>query len=80
MGSQAGFVNVAGVKVRGASFVHSVEDMRLAAGRAGFEVLGVREREVREGDVIGEEARVGRRGRKWVGVRVWVGMVVRKVG
>lgn len=75
--SQAGFVNAQGVKVRGESFGHSVRETIEAAERAGLEVVSVREREMRGEDVEG--GRVGERGWKWVGVRVWVGVVVRKV-
>ncbi|USP82079.1 hypothetical protein yc1106_09353 [Curvularia clavata] len=38
-GSQAGFVDEKGVKVRGESFVHTVQEMVGAAGKAGLEVL-----------------------------------------
>lgn len=74
--SQAGFVDANGVKVRGESWVYSVEETVREAERQGFEVLSVREREVREEDL---DRGVGRRGAKWVGVRVWYGVVVRKV-
>ncbi|KAF1949840.1 S-adenosyl-L-methionine-dependent methyltransferase [Byssothecium circinans] len=76
--SQAGFVNAEGVKVRGESFVYELEDVLGEARRCGFEVLEVRERGVRREDVEGGV--VGGRGRKWVGVRVWFGVVLRKMG
>lgn len=79
LGAQAGFVSADGVKVRGNSFVYTVEDMVQAAKRAGLEVLWVRERRVEENDVLGEGARVGRRGRKWVGIKVWAGIMARRV-
>ncbi|KNG47849.1 mitochondrial outer membrane protein [Stemphylium lycopersici] len=75
--SQAGFVNSDGVKVRGTSFVHTLDDMLGHARDAGFEVLDVREREVQEEDL--ERGVVGERGRKWVGVWVWMGFVIRRV-
>ncbi|KAH3999620.1 hypothetical protein HBI81_086160 [Parastagonospora nodorum] len=75
--SQAGFVNKDGVKVRGESFAHTVRDTVDEATRAGFEVLGVKEREVGREDVEG--GMVGERGWKWVGVRVWYGVVLRKI-
>jgi len=75
--SQAGFVNEAGVKVRGSSFVYSVQETVDAATEAGFEVLRVVEREMQKADV--EAGRVGGRGWKWVGVKVWYGVIVRKV-
>jgi SAM-dependent methyltransferase len=76
--SQAGFVNKDGVKVRGSSFAHSVQDTIAEARRAGFEVLSVKEREMAKEDV--ESGAVGERGWKWVGTKVWYGLVVRKVG
>ncbi|KAF1846893.1 S-adenosyl-L-methionine-dependent methyltransferase [Cucurbitaria berberidis CBS 394.84] len=76
--SQAGFVNARGVKVRGSSFAHTVEETVQAAGECGFEVVEVRERAMSREDV--ECGRVGSRGGKWVGVKVWFGVVVRKVG
>ena len=76
--SQAGFVGADGVKIRGASFAHGVRETVEAAERAGFEVLEVRERGVEAGDV--REGKVGERGVKWVGWRVWYGVLVRRVG
>lgn len=74
--SQAGFVNADGVKVRGESFVHSLAQTVRAARDAGLEVLSARERGVTEGDI--ERGVVGARGGKWVGTKVWFGVVVRK--
>ena len=76
--SQAGFVGADGVKIRGASFAHGVRETVEAAERAGFEVLEVSERGVEAGDV--REGIVGERGVKWVGWRVWYGVLVRRVG
>ncbi|OCK87474.1 S-adenosyl-L-methionine-dependent methyltransferase [Cenococcum geophilum 1.58] len=76
--SQAGFVGADGIKIRGASFAHGVRETVEAAERAGFEVLEVRERGVEAGDV--REGIVGERGFKWVGWRVWYGVLVRRVG
>lgn len=76
--SQAGFVNAQGVKVRGSSFAHTVQDTVAAAQKAGFKVLSVKEREMTREDV--ESGAVGERGWKWVGTKVWYGLVVRKVG
>ncbi|EUC29205.1 hypothetical protein COCCADRAFT_40390 [Bipolaris zeicola 26-R-13] len=78
LGGQAGFVSQQGVKVRGRSFLHKVDEVLEKAAESGFEVLGVREREVRRGDLDGGV--VGGRGEKWVGVRVWMGVLVRRVG
>lgn len=76
MGSQAGFTDKGtGEKVRGVSFFHRVEEVVEEAGRWGFEVTwGPVEREVSREDLEG----LGRRAEKWVGVRVWWGIVFRK--
>lgn len=76
--SQAGFVNKDGVKVKaGKSFIHSLQEVVDEAGKCGFEVLVNREREVRMSDV--EKGDVGNRGLKWVGVRVWYGVLLRRI-
>ncbi|KAJ4315399.1 hypothetical protein N0V94_005968 [Neodidymelliopsis sp. IMI 364377] len=74
--SQAGFVNAQGVKVRGESWVYSVSEAVGEAETQGFEVVDVRERKVEVRDV--EEGVVGARGQKWVGCKVWFGLVLRK--
>lgn len=74
--SQAGFVNADGVKVRGSSYVYTVEETAAAARTAGLEVVSVNEREMRKEDVEG--GAVGERGWKWVGTKVWFGMVFTK--
>ncbi|KAF1921344.1 S-adenosyl-L-methionine-dependent methyltransferase [Ampelomyces quisqualis] len=74
--SQAGFVNKDGVKIRGSSFVHTVEDTVKEARSAGFHVLETREREMKMEDV--ESGAVGERGRKWIGTKVWFGLVLVK--
>jgi SAM-dependent methyltransferase len=74
--SQAGFVNADGVKVRGESYIYTVEETVQAAQEAGFEVVDVREREVRRADMEG--GFVGKRGWKWVGIKVWFAVVLRK--
>ncbi|KAF2873586.1 S-adenosyl-L-methionine-dependent methyltransferase [Massariosphaeria phaeospora] len=76
--SQAGFINEHGVKVRGQSFAHTPEETVAEAQRAGFEVVSLRERKVEESDV--ESGAVGKRGLKWVGMHVWYGVLLRKVG
>ncbi|EON69933.1 hypothetical protein W97_09198 [Coniosporium apollinis CBS 100218] len=77
--SQAGFVAEDGTKVRGTSWVYGVEETVQGARAAGLELVGeVRERSVSEEMV--ESGVVGKRGRKWVGVRVWYGFVVRRIG
>ncbi|GME43551.1 Methyltransferase type 12 [Neofusicoccum parvum] len=91
--SQAGFVSTdeqgRAVKIRGKSWVHGVEETVEAARSCGLVVVdvlggggegvdGVREREIDEALI--KEGRVGERGWKWVGVKVWFGFVVRKNG
>jgi SAM-dependent methyltransferase len=76
--SQAGFVNKDGVKVRGSSFTYTVQDTIEEATRVGFKVLSLTEREMRSEDV--ESGAVGDRGWKWVGTKVWYGVVLRKAG
>jgi hypothetical protein len=75
--SQAGFVNADGVKVRGSSYVYTVQESLHAAVEAGFEVVSVHEREMRREDV--ESGMVGERGRKWIGTKVWYAVVLRMV-
>ncbi|KAI9680641.1 MAG: hypothetical protein M1817_004081 [Caeruleum heppii] len=72
--SQAGFVDPAtGQKVRPKSYVHSIDEVLREATRWGFELAG----EVRERAVMAEEVEMlGQRSRKWVGVKVWFGMVL----
>jgi 2-polyprenyl-3-methyl-5-hydroxy-6-metoxy-1,4-benzoquinol methylase len=82
MQSQAGFVSQdaqgQAIKVRGTSWVHGVRETVDAATQVGFEVVGqVVERAVSE-EMI-EKGFVGERGRKWLRVRVWYGMILRRV-
>lgn len=74
--SQAGFVDARGMKVRGESFAHGVQETVEEARRCGFVLEGnVLEKGVDEADV----AVLGQRARKWVrGRRVWYGGVWRK--
>jgi SAM-dependent methyltransferase len=76
--SQAGFVDEeTGEKIRGDSYNYEVEEVVAEGKKWGFVLEGsVAEREVREED-IGEGRLLGPRGRKWIGVRVWFGMVMR---
>ena len=78
---QAGFVDeTSGVKVRGQSFVYEIEEVLEEGKRWGFEVVGkVQERGVKE-ENVGEGRVVGERGRKWIGVKCWFGMVLRLSG
>lgn len=82
--SQAGFVSQdertgEAIKVRGTSWVHGVGETVEAANAAGFQIVGeVRETEV--GDDLITRGVVSERARKWVGVRVWYGMILSRVG
>ncbi|KAL3418891.1 hypothetical protein PVAG01_09111 [Phlyctema vagabunda] len=78
--SQAGFVDIqTGEKIRGTSFVYEIHEVVQEAERWGFEVVGdVQERMVHEEDVA--SGVVGERGRKWVGVNVWFGCILRLQG
>ena len=76
--SQAGFTDpVSGGKIRPKSYAHTIEEVVAEAKNAGFVLQGdVLEREVDEAG----SGTLGDRAKKWVGVRVWYGMMFRKVG
>jgi len=78
--SQAGFMDEeTGSKVQGESFVYEVEEVLEEARRWGFELVGdVGERGVGLEDL--ETSVVGERGKKWVGVKCWFGMVLKLEG
>ncbi|KAF2172454.1 hypothetical protein M409DRAFT_35642, partial [Zasmidium cellare ATCC 36951] len=75
--SVAGFDNDEGVRMRGTSHIHGVEETVEAAKSVGMEIVG----EVRE-VVMSEEmircGAVGERGRKWIGTKVWYGLLFLK--
>jgi len=82
--SRAGFLDPAtGTKIQGTSFAHEIADVVAAGRNFGFEVVGtVVERDVSESDVGcdddgGERRLLGKRGRKWIGCKVWFGCVMR---
>ena len=65
------------IKVRGTSWVHSVKETVDAAEVAGFTIIGdVKERGVTQGMI--DEGIVGERAKKWIGVNMWCGMILRK--
>jgi SAM-dependent methyltransferase len=74
--SQAGFVDeVTGEKIRGHSFAHEISEAIEEGEKWGFEVVGeVAERAIIEDDL---GAVVGERGKKWIGINVWFGFVMR---
>ena len=75
--SQAGFMDPeTGEKVQGMSYVYEIREVVDGARKQGVSVVGeVQERGIREEDVgvVVDE----KRGRKWVGCKVWFGMVMR---
>ena len=73
---QAGFVDEStGQKVRGTSYAHAIEEVVEAGSKWKVTVVGeVEERGIEEKDL---GSVVGERGRKWVGVKVWFGMIMR---
>jgi len=74
--SQAGFVNAQGVKVRGESFVYSLAETVAEAKKSGFEIVEAHERSIKQTDI--DTGVVGSRGGKWIGCKVWYGLVLRK--
>jgi SAM-dependent methyltransferase len=75
--SQAGFVDEeTGEKIRGSSYNYEIAEVLEEAKKWGFVLEGItQEREVGEEDV-GEGRLLGGRGKKWIGVKVWFGMVL----
>jgi SAM-dependent methyltransferase len=73
--SQAGFLDVeTGEKIRGESFVYSIEEMIEEAERQGFQVDGdVKEQGIDESNI----ELVGQRGHKWLGCKVWFGCILK---
>ncbi|KAH8890222.1 S-adenosyl-L-methionine-dependent methyltransferase [Thozetella sp. PMI_491] len=74
--SQAGFVDPdTGEKIRPASYPHTIKDTLEEAAKHGLEVAEpFREESVREADC----SELGARARKWIGIRVWYGGILRK--
>ncbi|KAL1953439.1 hypothetical protein VTO42DRAFT_2817 [Malbranchea cinnamomea] len=74
--SQAGFVHpVTKDKIRPTSYAHTVEETIEAAAAAGLELVG----EIKEQGVDEKLAgMLGRRAKKWIGVKVWYGGCFRK--
>lgn len=78
--SQAGFVDAAtGTKIRPTSYSHTVDEVVDAAQKAGFTVEEVDGERVRERTVDESMAELlGRRAKKWIGIKVWFGICFRK--
>lgn len=78
--TQAGFKDGEGRRLKGTSFSHGVGESVRAAEEAGLRVLGeVREVRVTEEMLQGFGEGVRKGAGKWVGKRVWYGMVLVKV-
>ncbi|KAB5555064.1 S-adenosyl-L-methionine-dependent methyltransferase [Coniochaeta sp. 2T2.1] len=76
--SQAGFNDpTTGEKIRPVSYNHSPADLLEAARAAGYELVGdsIVERGMDEQMAMGLGPRAG----KWVGVRMWMGEIFRKI-
>ena len=73
--SQAGFLDVeTGEKIRGESFVYSIEEMVQEAKKQGFQVdRDVKERAIDKADI----ELVGERGHKWLRYKVWYGCILK---
>ncbi|KAL8892240.1 MAG: hypothetical protein Q9205_001591 [Flavoplaca limonia] len=76
--SQAGFVDPAtGNKIRPLSYAHTLQDFMMCASAWGFNPLwGPLERMVETSDL----EQLGERGKKWVGVNAWFGVILSKLG
>ncbi len=74
--SQAGFVDPAsGEKVRPKSYPHTIEEILEEAGKHGLALVG----EFKEESVKEENCEeLGPRARKWKGIKVWCGGILRK--
>ena len=79
--SRAGFKTASGERYKGTSYIHTVQSTVDAAEKAGFEVMGnarelaVDQKMIDAGIVDGT---VAERARKWVGIKIWYGVMVRK--
>lgn len=76
--SRAGFLDAeTGSKVQGTSFAYEIPEVMEMAESQGFKIIGrMGERGVEERDL----EKIGGRGKKWVGVKVWFGGVFRLEG
>ncbi len=83
--SRAGYKTASGERIKGTSYIYTPAETVEAAAAAGLELVGeageaaVDEWMFGEEDVgHGEWGKVAERARKWVGTKVWYGMVLRK--
>ncbi|KAF7853352.1 uncharacterized protein EAF02_012006 [Botrytis sinoallii] len=82
--SQAGFrdeIEGKKTKVRGESYIYEIEEVVEEGKKWGFHVVGeVLERTVEKTDIEedGSGLKLGTRGRKWIGKKMWFGMVMQR--
>ncbi|KAJ8069245.1 hypothetical protein OCU04_002909 [Sclerotinia nivalis] len=82
--SQAGFMDeIEGkkTKIRGESYVYEIEEVVEEGRKWGFHIVGeVLERRIEEDDIEedGNGLRLGSRGKKWIGKKMWFGMVMQR--
>ena len=85
--SGAGFKTASGERFKATSYIHTWQDTALAAEAAGLEVIdevveAAVEKNLIDGGscngVVVEKGRVAERARKWIGTKIWYGMVLRK--
>ncbi|KAL8769006.1 MAG: hypothetical protein Q9209_004923 [Squamulea sp. 1 TL-2023] len=76
--SQAGFVDPAtGTNIRPLSYAHTVKEFVTCASEWNFTLVwGPVERKVEENDLV----KLGIRGRKWVGINAWFGVILEMLG
>ncbi len=74
--SQAGFLDTnTGEKIRPKSYAHTIDDIVTESARCGFEVtVPFKEQLVDERNC----SELGPRARKWMGIKVWYGGILRK--
>ena len=80
--SRAGFKTASGERFKGMSYIHTPESTVAAAIAAGLELVGDVDEAGVEADLIDgrvvEKGLVADRAKKWVGIKVWFGMILRK--
>ncbi|KAL6715271.1 hypothetical protein ACLMJK_007535 [Lecanora helva] len=75
--SQAGFVDPSsGVKIRPQSYVHRLPNVLEEAAIQGFDFVGDAIQRCVDEEMISE---LGARAKKWIGVTVWFGFLIRKI-
>ena len=86
--SQAGYKTPSGERFKAVSYVYTVDETAGAAEKAGFEVVEpiremvADERMIDGGSICGvgiAKGHVDERARKWVGTKIWYGMLLKKL-